>query len=371
MDNFTSGCNLERVLYRARNFMKEIKIGILTGGVSTEHEISLLSGTFIAQTLDKDKYSVKLIPVTKEGDWLVTSNAETVIPSVDMEAKDPSHDFMTRFIQENSVASFYGIDMAKVDCDVIFIGLHGGAGENGKLQGFLDMHNIPYTGSGVLASALAMDKDKTACIYQLAGLKIPQTFAVRPGEEIPLALPQYPLIVKPAGGGSSVGVVKVHNVKELKTEVDNILLSDTAIIQEFISGREVSCGVLEKKTDNGFESVALPITEVIPEAEFFDYQSKYTAGKTKEITPADLPAELRDTIQKQALLAHHEFGCQGYSRTDFIIKNDTPYVLETNTLPGMTGTSLIPQQVAAAGMKIADVFDGLVELALARKQKIN
>lgn len=357
--------------------MQEIKVGILLGGKSPEHEISLQSGVNIAKILDKNKYSVKLIPITKNGDWIISSKPESVVHEINLIEEVLSADFFTRFMQNNTVDSFYGINFNKVDCDVFIIGLHGGEGENGTIQGFLDTYNKPYTGSGVLASAIAMDKDISGCIFKNAGMNVPTYKTVTAENYTPGEAPSFgfPVIVKPASGGSSVGVKKISDQVELDKAIVELFSENSTgknprsheaavMIQEYISGTEVSCGVLDIKKGEDFITTALPVTEIIPSFEFFDYKAKYTKGLSNEITPANISQEMTKVIQDSALRAHQILGCKGYSRTDFIIKGDKVYILETNTLPGMTGTSLIPQQVKAAGYSMPDVFDWLIEGAM-------
>ena len=177
----------------------------------------------------------------------------------------------------------------------------------------------------------------------------------------------YPIFVKPTLGGSSVGVGKVKNPEELKIKLEKLFQSeDRILLQEFVPGREVSCGVVEQTVNGKYQAHALAATEIIPMSDFFDYESKYTIGKSKEITPADISKELMKEIQNSALKAHSILGCEGYSRTDFIINDNKPFILETNTLPGMTATSILPQQAEYAGIKMEDLLDNLIENALVR-----
>ena len=175
----------------------------------------------------------------------------------------------------------------------------------------------------------------------------------------------FPVFIKPTTGGSSVGVGKANNIIEIVSKLNELFLTENSVlIQENISGIEVSCGVLEKKIGQSYEAFSLYPTEIVPTNEFFDYEAKYKLGKSQEITPARISKELTDSIRESALLAHKILGCKGYSRTDFILQNNKPYILETNTLPGMTETSLIPQQAAYAGFAMKDVFDWLIQNAL-------
>ncbi|MCE9499528.1 MAG: ATP-grasp domain-containing protein, partial [Leptospira sp.] len=186
-----------------------------------------------------------------------------------------------------------------------------------------------------------------------------------PGESLRNIKMNFPLFVKPTLGGSSVGAGKADTLDELSSRISEIFrMEDRALVQELITGTEVSCGVFEKKEKGRFIPFALPVTEILPGGEFFDYDSKYKDGGSKEITPARINGELTKKVQESAIVAHTLLGCSGYSRTDFIIRNNIPYILETNTLPGMTATSLIPQQVKNIGLSMETFFDYLIERAL-------
>lgn len=353
--------------------MNKKKIIVLLGGKSTEHEISLKTGSFIFNTLNRNKYTVKSVLVDKSGNWIIPENYENKNPLITQLHKNSAVEFKTEFTSSNTIISDKGISVDKLDCDAVFLGLHGGEGENGTIQGLLESIEIPYTGSGILASALAMDKEKANLLFAAGGFNVAPFINFtrdKYNSEISKDLPAYfklkfPAFVKPTFGGSSVGTGKVNSIEELKLKLEELFKTEEkVIVQENISGTEVSCGVLEKKENEFYKPFALPATEIRPINEFFDFEAKYTSGKSNEITPAEISSDMMKLIQENALKAHLLLGCKGYSRTDFIIQNDTPYILETNTLPGMTEMSLIPQQAKYIGLKMEDLLDLLLENAL-------
>ena len=357
-----------------------LKVALLMGGNSSEHEISLKSSNFIFNTLDKSKYKVTPILIDKKGNWIIPNSHNSVFPDIKkisekFPVKEIANEFQNEFISSNQILSSTGISLKDIDCDVVFLGLHGGQGENGILQAFLEMNSIPYTGSGVLASALAMDKERANYLFLSAGLKVAnfinlkrKDFLVSGEGSLGNFHLNFPVFIKPTMGGSSVGVGKANNILEVASKLKELFnQEESVLIQENVTGIEVSCGVLEKNTGHSFEATPLYPTEIVPSNDFFDYEAKYAIGKSKEITPARISKELTLIIQESSLLAHKILGCHGYSRTDFIIEDGTPYILETNTLPGMTETSLIPQQAAYSNYAMSEIFDWLIENALDKK----
>lgn len=275
--------------------------------------------------------------------------------------------FSERFIRENEIDLTSDKHLLSVlKLDAAFLGVHGGQGEDGSLQGFLEIHQIPYTGSQVMASALAMDKLRSNQLFGLAGIPVAKFVELEKGKEdvkrFVLNLPfGFPIFIKPTLGGSSVNTGPAKTPEEAITLIEKIFVTESRVLlSELISGKEVSIGVLEKKNGNVWEPFPLVPTEIRPKSEFFDYTAKYTKGGSIEITPAEVSEEMTKTLQTYALLCHKILNCRGYSRSDFIIKADIAYVLETNTLPGMTGTSLIPQQAEALGIQMKDVFTWLL-----------
>ncbi len=317
---------------------------VLSGGPSPEHEVSLNTGKVIAAALDRNKYNVECLILPKAG------------------------------------IIFSDINLKNID--VVFVAMHGKFGEDGTIQGFLELAGIPYTGSGVLASALAMDKGKSAELFSFHGLQVPKCFSFSKNDwetgrkEIIKKIPHLtspleyqeggktpaPLVIKPQTCGSSVGISIVKKIDDLDRAIKFAFDYDKNImVQEYISGTEVTCAILDE--GNG-ALLALPPTQIIPKtAEFFDYEAKYTTGATEEITPPRLSAEIIKKIQDNALLAHKVLGCAGMSRTDMIIRGDDIFILETNTIPGMTETSLYPQAAKAIGLSFADLLDKIIRAA--------
>ena len=310
--------------------MKKLTVALLSGGISSEREVSLNSGKQVFQALDKEKYEVIRYDPKTDIERLVT-------------------------------------DAAKIDVALII--LHGLYGEDGTVQGLLDLLNIPYQGSGVLGSAIAMNKIISKQLYHQHGIKIPGYKIVKKGNTIDPALCckqiGLPMVIKPAEGGSSVGmsIVKTEDVIESALE-KAYEYDETVLLESYIKGIEITGGVIGNK-----ELQALPLIEIIPDEkhDFFDYEAKYTAGITREICPARIDDSLTVKAQTYAKMAHQALSCKGYSRTDMIIKEGDIYVLETNTIPGMTPTSLLPRAAEAAGLNFSQLLDRLIELGIEGK----
>ncbi|MBT8358633.1 MAG: D-alanine--D-alanine ligase [Desulfobacterales bacterium] len=310
--------------------MKKRTVALLSGGISSEREVSLNSGKQVFQALDKEKYKVIRYDPKTDIERLVT-------------------------------------DAAKIDVALII--LHGLYGEDGTVQGLLDLLNIPYQGSGVLGSAIAMNKVISKQLYQKHGIKIPGYRIAKKGESINLALCLdqigLPMVIKPAEGGSSVGMSIVKTENALENALKKAFSYDeTVLLESYIKGIEITGGVIGNK-----ELQALPLIEIIPDEkhDFFDYEAKYTAGITREICPARIDDSLTAQAQTYAKMAHQALSCKGYSRTDMIIKDNGIYVLETNTIPGMTPTSLLPRAAEAAGLNFSQLLDRLIELGIEGK----
>lgn len=313
-------------------------------------------------------HSVKPILLTQDGGWVVPLQYRISIP---YEAVNSSDLFEEEFQKTNGVSKMDFI--SNLDADIVFLGLHGGKGEDGSIQGFLRVLGVPYTGSGVAASALAMDKTRANQIFLQSGQKVAPFFEVEklgytnsPEETvIKLMSLGFPQFLKPVEGGSSVSTYKITNQEQLSRQLALIFESDSKVMsQSFLAGTEVSCGVLERYRNGKLERIALPATEIVPGGEFFDFESKYKQGGSREITPARISKQEMTRVQELAIDAHTSLGCRGYSRSDFIIVGGEPHILETNTLPGMTETSLIPQQAKAAGITMEEVFADLIEVGL-------
>lgn len=320
--------------------MSKLRVAVLYGGPSKEHEISVLTGEAMIDALGEKHYQVTPILINKDGEWQIGKK----------------HMPQTKALQWLADHS-----------DFVLIGLHGTFGEDGTIQALLDKSHIPYSGSGSHASRLAMKKHQTSLLYKDAGFNIPNEKLIIKGTKKSadqlLEGFDLPVIIKPEAQGSSVGMTKVTEIDELRAAVDYALTTDKrALIQEYIKGTEVSCGVIENEVA---KLVALPPTELVPlKSDFFDYEAKYVPGATNEITPPNLPKKTIELIKKMAVSAHRVIGCSGYSRTDMIVKNGELFFIETNTLPGMTGGSILPQQAKAAGMTLSELLDLIVQAGL-------
>lgn len=307
---------------------KKIRLALIAGGKSGEREVSLAGANGVEKALNPEKYEVR------------------------------------RYDAATDLARL-AADAGKIDA--AFVLLHGPLGEDGTMQGFLDLLGIPYQGAGVLGSALAMDKNLAKILYKQAGLTVAAWEMAEPeDQENPRRLLKHlslPVVIKPIRQGSSLGMSVARNEEELAQGLAKAFAFDSEVmVEEYVRGREITVGVLGNK-----EITALPIVEIIPGEEFafFDYQAKYQPGASREVCPADLPPEVTAKAQEIALAAHRVLQLKGYSRTDMIVAGDSIYVLETNTIPGMTPTSLLPQAAAAHGLSFPALLDRLIELALA------
>ncbi len=303
-----------------------MKIGVIAGGLSSEREVSLRSGQAVFKALEELGYNVVFIDADKN---------------------------VCEKIRNERI-------------DIAFLALHGGWGENGGIQGMLEIMGIPYTGSGVLASALAMDKEATKKVFLYHEIPIPPFKTIESFYDVDfdeLITFEYPLVVKPAQEGSSVGVSIVREEKELKDALNEAFrFGKKVIIEKFIEGREIHIGVLADKALGG--------VEVRPKRGFYDYEAKYTTGLTEYILPPEIEEPLYEKLKSLALKAHKALGCDGATRIDMILAKDgNPYVLEVNTLPGMTETSLLPKIASLAGYDFKGLVKEILELALRKNGK--
>ena len=304
----------------------DLRVAVLMGGTSAEREVSLNTGAQVAAALAERGFATECI-----------------------DTADLS------FIERVRAGAF----------GVVFICLHGRFGEDGTVQGLLELLGLPYVGSGILASALAMDKVMSKHIFAAEGLETPAFRTLRAGESLdPEAIVQAlgtKLVVKPASEGSSVGMTIVHEPAELPEALTRAFSHDaTVIVEEFIAGVEVTVGVIGNS-----ELLALPTLEIVPENEFYDYESKYVPGMSRHIIPARVSEALRAECQAIAVAAHRALGCRGMSRADTIVEpSGRVQLLEVNTIPGMTATSLLPDAARAAGISFPELCERLIMLAL-------
>jgi D-alanine-D-alanine ligase len=299
------------------------KVAVLMGGRSAERAVSLNTGEQVATALASTGHEVVTI--------------------------------------DSAAADFIGCLTAAAP-DVVFICLHGRFGEDGTVQGLLELLDLPYVGSGVLASALAMDKVMSKIVYTAAGLRTPESVVIGPSDDVDAALASFgeKVVVKPASEGSAIGVHIVHDRAELPAALAEAFTHDERVLVErFVEGVEVTVGVLGND-----EPIALPVIEIVAEHEFYDYESKYVPGMSTHIIPARVAPEILSECERLALGAHAALGCRGMSRSDAIVDADgVAWLLETNTIPGMTSTSLLPDAARAAGIEFPELCARLVALA--------
>lgn len=299
--------------------VEKMKVGVIMGGTSSEKQVSIMTGKEMVAHLNKQKYDVVEI---------VLEDHQEVIEKVQ------------------------GIDVA-------LLALHGKFGEDGTIQGVLETLGIPYTGSGLLASSLCMDKNMAKKILRYEGIATPDWMHLVKGEELPLQdieLMGYPLVVKPNAGGSSVGVQIVHDRNALLTAVAEVLKWDNEIIiEQYMIGDEITCPILNDRL--------LPVLSIKHTAVFFDYQAKYDDASTIE-EPVELPLVIHDRVAKAAMTSYKSLKCSVYARVDMLIKEGVPYVLEVNTLPGMTQNSLLPKSAFAAGISYSALLDSIIDSSL-------
>ena len=253
-------------------------------------------------------------------------------------------------------------DDGKIRFDAVFVAIHGTPGENGLLQGYFDMMQIPYSSCSAFCSALTFNKQACKLYLKEYGIPMAKNIIVRKDNNPDLSSiilqTGLPCFVKPNDSGSSFGVTKVKKEKELPAAIEKALReSNEVMIESFMDGREVACGVVKVKG----KTIIFPVTEIISKNEFFDYEAKYTPGKSNEITPADLPLKITNIIQDLSSVIYDLLGCKGIVRVDFIIVGEKPYFLEINTVPGMTEESLIPKQAKAAGIELSDLYSMVIE----------
>lgn len=316
-------------------------IALITGGESSEWKIALEGAELVEKSLDPSKYNIYKI-VLHDGHWRYTDDEGNV----------------SELDRNDFTLTIKGV---KIRPDYALILIHGTPGEDGRLQGYLDMMHVPYSSCGFVSSVLTFDK--SACKHALYGTGINLAHEIvlnrhdRPDPEQIAASLGLPLFVKPNASGSSFGVTKVKRTEELLPAIEEAFKeSDRVLIEEYIAGREISCGVMIA----GGKEYIFPITELISENEFFDYDAKYK-GLAKEVTPAQLAPELVKKINRMTLDAYKALNCRGVVRIDFIVKGEDPYLIEINSIPGMSAHSIIPQQARQIGMSVSELYDIIIE----------
>lgn len=318
-------------------------VGVLLGGTSPEREVSLSSGRAVAEALETEGFTIR--------------QYDYGLP------EEETHGSVAARLHHAL------IDGEFADADLVFITLHGGAGEDGRVQGYLEMAGVPYTGTGVLGSALSMDKWVTKALVDRAGIMVPEAWLWTVGEEIPENLIEaklgavlgWPMVIKPVNQGSTVGFSIVESVDDVPAALEKAAqFGSQVLVEEFISGREVTVAVLQDQ--------ALPVIEIHPSHAVYDYECKYTDGMSEYTCPADLPEGVITRLQQDALTVFEILHHRDFSRMDFRLADDgTSYLLESNTLPGLTSTSLVPKAASAVGIEFGTLCTRLVEAAIDRQ----
>ena len=332
-----------------------VRVAVLAGGRSSEHEISVASARSVVEALDPERYETIVVEIGREGRWEVASGAQS-LPA----------------LQRGSAASTLPVvaerqPPARVlgSVDVVVPLLHGPFGEDGTVQGLLELAGVPYVGAGVAASALCMDKDLCKAVLRDRGIAVARNVTLREGDPVEHPFP-YPVFVKPARLGSSVGISKVHDESELGSAVELARRhDDKVLIEELVDGVEVECGVLGNR-----DPVASEVGEIVAHAEWYDWSAKYDEGGMDLVVPARIPAGVSARVREVAVDAFVATECEGMARIDFFARPDGAVVVnEINTIPGFTSTSVYAKLFEASGIPYDELLDRLVELALERHER--
>ncbi len=334
--------------------MSRIRVAVLAGGRSSEHEISLASARSVLGSLDSSRYEVVEIAIGREGRW---------------ELGPPSNSLLQGTVTETLpvVSESASPAQALGSVDVVLPILHGPFGEDGTVQGLLELAGVPYVGAGVAASALCMDKDLFKAILRDRGIPVARNVTLRLGDDVANPF-GYPVFVKPARLGSSVGISKAHDEAELGTAVALARRHDEKVlVEEFVAGTEVECGVLGNLQPAPMASV---VGEIVPHSEWYDYDAKYTVGGSDIVVPARIAPEIAARVQELAVDSFVATECEGMARVDFFVRRDGEVVVnELNTIPGFTETSVYSRLFEASGIPYANLLDRLIELALDRHRR--
>ncbi len=346
-----------------------MKIVVLAGGLSTERDVSITTGTQVCKALREKGHQAVLLDVffgygKKNEDLSGIFDGDANLNQLNdkINTIDPDLEEI-KAMRGGDSDCFFGPNVIEICrmADMVYMGLHGAEGENGKVQAAFDVLGIRYTGSGYLGSAIAMDKGMAKKVFQSAGIPTPKGYTVTPDSIRPV--PEevgFPCVVKPCCGGSSVGVSIPNNEEEYNEALKLAFrYENEVVVEEFIKGREFSVGVIAGK--------ALPIIEIIPKTGFYDYKTKYQAGMAEDVCPAELEEDLTAAMQNWAVEVYQELKLEVYGRIDFLLNsNNEMYCLEANTLPGMTPTSLLPQEAKAVGIEYGDLCETIIAEAMKR-----
>lgn len=351
--------------------MKKLSVCVLFGGMSPEHEVSLRSAEFVLNSLDSEKYHIFPVGITKTGDWILYAGTDySLLPSGEWQEYPNNRRATISPVRGQGLLSFEGDSVVREHIDVVFPVLHGENGEDGAMQGLLQLAGIPYVGAHVAASAVAMDKTLTKLVVDNAGIPQAQWQLVRGSdlnnrmEQVLTSLERrfsYPMFVKPAGTGSSVGVSKARDREDLRAALLTAGTYDEKIlVEEFIHGREIEVAVMGNDSP-----VASICGEIDSGAEFYDYDAKYITDTSTAYIPARIPEDVAEQVRDAAVKVYSVIGCKGLSRVDFFVTHEDNRMVfnEINTLPGFTSISMYPKLFAASGIPNEQLIDELLRLA--------
>lgn len=356
--------------------MVKMNLGVIFGGQSSEHEVSRVSAEAIIKNISKDKYNLFLIGITKKGEWFLFSGDVSDIPNGDWEKSDLNkRAFISPDASIGGLVTFEGDKTEIIKLDCVIPVLHGKNGEDGTVQGLLELAEIPVVGCDTTSSAACMDKTITNSMLAFNGINKPAfhwfyayDFKKDPEKHIAeteKVISSYPMFVKPANAGSSVGISKVNNREELVKGIEIASKEDRKIlVEQGIVGQEVECSVLGND-----EPIASVTGEIVPSNDFYDYDAKYLSGSSELFIPARIPENVSEEVRNIAVRAYKIMGCTGLSRVDFFVEKDTNEVLlnEINTFPGFTSISMYPKLLNESGIGFTELVDKLIELAVSKK----
>lgn len=358
-------------IYEVNLNMSKKTIAVLFGGASSEHDVSTISAKGILSNINKEKYNLVLIGISKSGEWFLFDDDINLLPNDEwLNSKSLKKAFIS---PDTAVHGIVTEDGEQIYVDAVFPVLHGKNGEDGTVQGLLQLAQIPFVGCDATSSGVCMDKGITNAVLDAVGIKqagwisfSEYEYRKNPEAYINSAIEKLslPIFVKPANAGSSVGISKAADAEELKNGIEIAFKEDKKIVlEEFIEGNEVECAVLGNENP-----VAAEVGEVLAAAEFYDFDAKYNNPASQTLIPAKLSEEKRNEIRETALKAYKALGCEGLSRVDFFVRKDNGNVLlnEINTIPGQTPISMYPKLFEAVGVEYAELIDRFIELALAR-----
>ncbi len=341
------------------------RVGVIFGGRSGEHEVSVRSARSVMAALDRERWEVVPIGITRTGSWLGPAETQRAIDE-ERPVLEGRHGGVLR--------SPAALD-ALATCDIAFPLVHGTYGEDGTLQGFLEIAGLPYAGCGVAASAIGMDKALMKALFREAGIRTPLYSVIRSWDyalhemDAVLSIEDrlgYPCFIKPANGGSSVGITRASSREDLAAAfAAAFAYDDKAVVEQAVSGREVECSVLGNERPE-----ASLVGEIVPDRDFYDYESKYSTDSTTDLRiPAPLPAHVSDAVREMAVRMYQVMGCEGYARVDFFVDGETVIANEINTIPGFTSISMYPKLWEATGLGYSDLLTRILELGFERFER--